>query len=588
MTLGVEPLLAEHRAGVRPSETIRELLQRLAEPCEQPVWITRVPEAALLAAAQALDDADPQLALYGIPFAVKDNIDVAGLPTTAACPGFSHLARESAPVVQRLLDAGALVVGKTNMDQFATGLVGTRSPYGRCSSVADPTRVSGGSSSGSALAVALGHVAFALGTDTAGSGRVPAAFNGVAGLKPSRGLLSTRSVVPACASLDCVSIFARSPADAARVLDVAAAHEPLDPWSRGEPPFVAPRRGRVGVPLAGQLELDEPAAAQAWTQALEHAARLWTLMPVDVEPLLSAAPLLYDAWVAERTADLGELIATAPEGLNSIVAEIVLSGRTLSATDAFDAQHRLISLQRAAAPIWEQVDALLLPTTPLHPTHAEVDADPIAVNARLGTLTNFVNLMDLCALAVPGPARADGLPFGVTLHAPTFHDRRLLELACAWRGEHVRIEFPGMVRLAVAGAHMSAMPLNDRLTGRGARLLNRATTAPSYRLYALADDGGIARPGLVRVLDGGAPIEVELWELAPTALGELIGEIPAPLAIGRVELAGGEWVTGFVCEGHGREGARDISDHGGWRAFLESREPMHTGAASPGAESASA
>jgi allophanate hydrolase len=308
-------------------------------------------------------------------------------------------------------------------------------------------------------------------------------------------------------------------------------------------------------------------------------------VPVDVEPLLSAAPLLYDAWFAERTADLGELIDSEPDGLNPIVAEIVLSGRALSATDAFDAQHRLIALQRAAAPIWEQVDALLLPTTPLHPTHAEVDADPIAVNARLGTLTNFVNLMDLCALAVPGPARADGLPFGVTLHAPTFHDRRLLELGCAWRGEHARIEFPGMVRLAVAGAHMSAMPLNERLTARGARLLNRATTAPSYRLFALADDGPIARPGLVHVRDGGAPIEVELWELAPAALGELVAEISGPLAIGRVELDGGEWVTGFVCEGHGREGARDISDHGGWRAFVESGEPVPTSGTSPAAAS---
>ena len=392
--------------------------------------------------------------------------------------------------------------------------------------------------------------------------------------------------MPACASLDCVSIFAAGPGDAARVLDVAAAHEPLDPWSRVEPPFRAPRRERVGVPLAGQVELDEPAAAQAWTRALEHAAELWTLVPVDVEPLLSAAPLLYDAWVAERTADLGELIASEPEGLNPVVAEIVLSGRALTAVDAFDAQHRLVALQRAATPIWEQVDALLLPTTPLHPTHAEVDAESIAVNARLGALTNFVNLMDLCALAVPGPARADGLPFGVTLHAPSFHDRRLLELGCAWREQRARVEFPGMVRLAVAGAHMSAMPLNARLTLRGARLLGRAATAPAYRLYALPEDGGIARPGLVRVLDGGAPIDVELWELAPVALGELLGEIPAPLAIGRVELAGGEWVTGFVCEGHGREGARDISDHGGWRAFLQAREATHASAASPAATSA--
>jgi allophanate hydrolase len=586
VTLSVEQLLGEHRAGVRPAQTIHRLLERLEAPCEQPVWITRVPAEALLGAAEALDDADPQLALYGIPFAVKDNIDVAGLPSTAACPGFSHIPMDTAPVVQRLLDAGALLVGKTNMDQFATGLVGTRSPYGRCSSVADPTRVSGGSSSGSALAVALGHVAFSLGTDTAGSGRVPAAFNGLIGLKPSRGLLSTRGVLPACASLDCVSIFATQAADAARVFDVAAAPEPLDPWSRAEPAFRAPRRERIGVPLAGQVRLEDALAGAAWERALAHADRLWTLVPIDVEPLLSAAPLLYDSWVAERTADLGELIASEPDGLNPIVAEIVLSGRALSATDAFDAQHRLVALQRAAAPIWEQVDALLLPTTPIHPTHAEVDADPIAVNARLGTFTNFVNLMDMCALAVPGPARADGLPFGVSIHAPSFHDRRLLELGCAWRTEHARVEFPGMVRLAVAGAHMSAMALNERLTVRGARLLGKARTAAGYRLYALAGAGEIPRPGLVRVLDGGASIDIELWELAPAALGELLSEIPAPLAIGRVELAGGEWVTGFVCEGHGREGALDISDHGGWRAFLESGEPLPESPAPTAAASA--
>jgi allophanate hydrolase len=559
-------LRADYRAGLRPSLVVRELLERLDEPAEQPVWITRVPGEALAAAAEALEEGDSELALYGIPFAVKDNIDVAGMQTSAGCPGFAYTATQTAPVVQRLLDAGALLVGKTNMDQFATGLVGTRSPYGRCSSVADPARISGGSSSGSAVAVALGYVAFALGTDTAGSGRVPAAFNGLVGVKPTRGLLSTRGVVPACASLDCVSVFASAVADAALVLDVAAAPDREDPWSRAEPGFRSPRRERVGVPLAGQVEQEEPAAADAWAQALELAARRWQLVPVDVEPLLQAAPLLYDAWVAERTADIGAYIDARPEGLDPVVAGVVLSGRQLQATDVFAAEHRLKQLQLAAAPIWEQLDALLLPTTALHPTHVQVQAEPVETNSRLGRFTNFVNLMDLCALALPGPERADGLPFGVSLHAPAFHDRRLLELGGAWSGKPARVEFPGLVRLAVAGAHMSGMPLNDRLTERGGRLVGPALTAPLYRLYALPEG---TRPGLVGVGEAdGASVEIEVWELAPAALGELVGEVPGPLAIGHVELSGGERIAGFVCEGQGVEGARDITAHGGWRGYL--------------------
>jgi allophanate hydrolase len=575
MTLEVEPLLGAYRAGLRPSELVGELLERLGGAGEQPVWIARVGEPELLARARELDASDPaRLPLYGIPFAVKDNIDVAGMPTSAGCPGFAYMARETAPVVQRLLDAGAVLVGKTNMDQFATGLVGTRSPHGRCSSVADPARVSGGSSSGSALAVALDQVAFALGTDTAGSGRVPAAFNGLVGCKPTRGLLSTRGVVPACASLDCVSILTAGVADAVLVLDVAAGYDPDDPWSRREMPFQAPRREVVGVPRPGQVGQEESAAALAWAQALQRADELWTLVEVDVEPLLAAAPLLYDAWIAERTADLGEYIAAEPDGLDPTVAAIVLAGGELRATDVFGASHRLQRLLRDAARIWEQVDALMLPTTALHPTHDEVAAEPIEANSRLGRFTNFVNLMDLCALALPGPVRADHLPFGVTLHAPAHHDRRLLELGCAWSAEEARVAFPGLVPVAVVGAHMSAMQLNGRLTGRGGRLLGRAATAPCYRLYALGGERDeIPRPGLVRVGEGGASIELEVWELSQAALGGLVAEVPAPLAIGRVQLADGREVSGFVCEAHAGEGAREITEHGGWRAFLQSVAP---------------
>jgi allophanate hydrolase len=412
-------------------------------------------------------------------------------------------------------------------------------------------------------------VAFSLGTDTAGSGRVPAAFNGLVGLKPTRGLLSTRGVVPACASLDCVSVFAADAGGAALVLDVAAAPDPLDPWSRPEQPFGAPRRGRLGVPRRGAVEQQEPEAELAWSRALERAEELWELVEIDVEPLLAAAPLLYDSWVAERSTDLAGHIAAEPDGLDPTVASIVLSGSSLTATDVFDAAHRLQQLKLTAAPIWEQLDALLMPTTALHPTHAEVDEQPVATNTSLGRYTNFVNLMDLCALALPGPKRSDGLPFGVTLHAPAGHDRRLLELGAVWAGEDVRVEFPGLIRLAVAGAHMSGLPLNSRLGDRGGRLVGPAETAPIYRLYALAEKGSVARPGVVRVEDGGASLDVEIWELDAAGLGAIVDEVPAPLAIGHVTLLDGTQVAGFVCEGHALATAADITEHGGWRSYLE-------------------
>jgi allophanate hydrolase len=543
MNLDIVQLLAAYRVGLKPSLLARELLQRLAEPSDQPVWITRVLPEELLAAAEALDDGDARLPLYGIPFAVKDNIDVAGLQTTAACPGFTYLAAETAPAVQRLLDAGGLLVGKTNMDQFATGLAGTRSPYGACSSVTDAARASGGSSSGSAVAVALGLVSFALGTDTAGSGRVPAAFNGVVGLKPTHGLLSTRGVVPGCASLDCISIFARNVADTAVVLDVVASSDPHDPWSRPEPAFQSPRRDRVGVPLAGQATQEEPAGELAWARALEQAADRWTLIPVDVAPLLEASELLYDAWVAERTAALAAVVDAQPDQLDPVVAAVILSGRELRATDVFRAQHRLEQLKRTAALIWAQVDAVLLPTTPLHPTHAEVQADPIGTNVRLGRFVSFVNLMDLCALALPAAGRADGLPFGITLHAPAHHDRRLLELGCVWRAEDADVVFPGLVRLAVA-CGPGGEPLEQRLSGHGGRLLDHASTAPSYRRVSTAGD--IAGGAFERVEDGGRNINVEIWELAPAVLGSLVDELGAAIAIGHIELSDGRRVAGLV------------------------------------------
>jgi allophanate hydrolase len=461
-----------------------------------------------------------------------------------------------------------MLVGKTNMDQFATGLVGTRTPYGSCSSVYSPDHVSGGSSSGSALSVACGFASFALGTDTAGSGRVPAAFNGLVGLKPTRGLISTLGVLPACASLDCVSVFAGSIQGAALVLDVLAVFEADDPWARIEQTFTAPRRGLIGIPERGQLELADAEAAAAWERSLDVAGDRWDLVHVDVGPLLAASPLLYAAWVAERTTDLGAAIGAAPEGLDPAVASIVAGGTRTSGTDVFSAIHSLARLRSAAQDIWRRVDALLLPTTPSHPTHSDVAADPVGVNEQLGRFTNSVNLMDLAALAIPGPLRADGLPHGVTLLAPAFGDRRLLELGAEWSQEPLQLAFTGYVPLAVAGAHMRGLPLNSQLTDLGARFVSEARTAAAYRLYALSG-GEVRRPGLIRVEEGGASVVVELWEIAAESLGRLITKVPAPLGIGRVTLSDDREIAGFICEGHAASSDRDVTAHGGWRAFLE-------------------
>ncbi len=573
MSRSVADLLAEYRSGRRhPSDVAAEIGERRRVwGAGDPVWITAVPDDALRARARELDAGDRSLPLYGVPFAVKDNIDVAGLPTTAGCPALNAPAAGTAPVVRRLLEAGAMLVGKTNLDQFATGLVGTRSPYGACASVFDATRVSGGSSSGSAVAVARGDVAFALGTDTAGSGRVPAAFNGLVGLKPTRGLISTRGVTPACASLDCVSVFTTTVADAAAVLDIAAGPQADDPWSR---PYVtpdAPRHGRLAVPMAGQVSFEEVHARQAWEGTLSAASGRFALVEVDVGPLLAAAPLLYEAWVAERAVGLAKLVADRPPGLDPIVAAIVAEGTSQLATTVFSAAHEVAALRVQARDIWAGADALLLPTTPFHPTLRAVAADPVGVNDRLGRYTNFANLMDLSAIALPGQDRTDGLPFGVTLLAPAWHDYRLLQLAAYWRGEAgVRAAEPGALRLAVVGAHMSGLPLNERLTSRGARLVRATTTAPEYLLYALPDSG-VPRPGLIRSGTGGAAIVTEVWELSAATLGALLAEVPAPLSIGRVTLADGEEVAGFLCEPAAVDRASEITHLGGWRAYLAER-----------------
>jgi allophanate hydrolase len=521
-------------------------------------WITRV------------DPVEPSDGpLRGLTMALKDNIDLAGVPTTAGDPRNTRPAERNAFVVDRLIAAGAIPLGKTNLDQYATGLVGTRSPYGPCHSVFSEQHVSGGSSSGSAVAVASGQVDFALGTDTAGSGRVPAAFNRLVGIKPSRGLVSARGVVPACRSLDCVTVMAGSVATARAAYDVMVAYDPDDAWSRRTADLRGPRGGRViGVPDVG-LELD-PLHEAAWQETLAEAHRLGEVVKVDVRPLLEAADLLYSGpWLAERWLAFGDKLDDDP-AVDPVVRKIVRGGAALTASAAFAGFDRLATLARASEYLWTQLDALLLPVTPGHPTLADVAADPIGVNSRLGRFTNMVNLLDLCAVAFPGPDRADGLPFGIQLLAPAGHDRALIDLAALWCGEPVPQGGVGTdVLLAVAGAHLSGQPLNDQLVRRGARLAFTGRTASSYRMYLV--DG--PRPGLTRTLTGadGPGIEVEVWRLPADELGGFAATIDPPLAIGPLELSDGQQVLGFVCTADAADPTRDITSSGGWRAYLSGR-----------------
>ncbi|MCU1676044.1 MAG: Allophanate hydrolase [Frankiales bacterium] len=538
-------------------------------------WITLLPADHPLRAPSASGP------LAGISVAVKDNIDVAGVPTTAAFPGREgSVVTVSATVVERLRAAGAGIAGKANMDQFATGLVGTRSPYGSCSSVASSVHISGGSSSGSAVLVASGTVPLALGTDTAGSGRVPAAFNGIVGLKPTRGLLSTTGVVPACAGLDCVTTFTRTVAEARTAFRVLAAPDPADPWSRSTPatlPVGVARQLRVIAVPSTPLDLD-PRYAAAWDAAIAHAHTVAAhVVEVDVTAFLEAARLLYEpSFVAMRWAAFGAELVTGAAGVDDTVRAVVLPGRDAGAADLVAAQENVARLRRLAERIWPDVDALLLPTAPNHPTHDEVAADPIGVNGRLGTYTNFVNLLDLCAVAVPAGGRDDGLPFGVQLIAPAFADEPLLDLAEAWTGPapgqaDLR---PGRSLVAVAGAHMSGLPLNGQLQRLGGELHSRARTAGGYRLYRLPGTG-VARPGLVRTGEGRTGegradgIALELWDVPHQGIGALTDLIPSPLGLGSVMLADGRSVLGFLAEAAGTDGATDITAYGGWRAYLD-------------------
>ncbi len=592
--------LSYRKHETTPSKVVREIYAAIRAQGERPVWISLVDEGLNLKQAKRLEAIEDKskLPLFGIPFAVKDNFDVAGMPTTAGCPEFAHEAHVTAHAVQRLLDAGAILIGKTNMDQFATGLVGTRTPYGACSSVFDAAYISGGSSSGSAVAVAKGLVSFSLGTDTAGSGRVPAAFNQLVGVKPTRGLVSTRGLLPACRTLDCVSVFAETCADAARVLGVAQGFDAEDAFSRkavpgeGATPWTA-AKFRFGVPAESSLEFFGDEQAQAvYLRAVEAMTKLGgEVVRFDYAPFDAAASLLYSGpWVAERLAAIEAFVAGHAEAMDPTVAGIISGAKRFSAAEAFKAEYELKAIRRQTDAVLDQVDFLLLPTAPTTWTIAQVQAEPVALNTRLGYYTNFVNLLDLAAVAVPAGMRADGLPFGVSVIGRAFTDAGLLEvgdrlhrsLAVTLGGsERLLQDTPaitpalapqGCVMMAVVGAHLTGQPLNWQMTERKARLVKTVKTDAHYRLYVLPNSMP-AKPGLVYTPEfAGLGIELEVWAMPEDTVGTFLNGIPAPLGLGTVLLEDGSRVKGFLCEPAGIVGAEEITHLGGWRAYLQAKK----------------
>lgn len=589
LSLDLNSLKAAYAGGLSVADVMQEVWQRAEQYPDHNIWIYRLSLQQIQPFIDALPQAPSEdLPLYGVPFVIKDNIDLAGFPTTAACAEYTYTAQTSATVVQQLLDAGAIPLGKSNLDQFATGLVGVRSPYGACKNSFDPDYISGGSSSGSAVAVALGLASFSLGTDTAGSGRVPAAFNNIIGLKPSRGRLSTSGVVPACRSLDCVSIFALSCGDAETVLSSAEGFDDSDPFSRALPtplPAQSSQPRRIGVPRQEQLAFFANTEAEAlYANACAQVGENVEIVEIDYQPLLDTAALLYHGpWVSERYAAIEDFIARDADKLFPTTAQIILPGKDITAVDAFKAQYALQQLQQQVACLWQQIDMLLLPTTGSIFSQAEVAAEPVQRNTDLGYYTNFVNLLDLSALAIPAGFQANGLPLGVTLMAPAWHEEALLGYASHFQRRLVqRVGAPGLpplsessaeptdtayLPLVVCGAHLSGMALNHQLTERGAWLLEATLSADDYRLYAL-QNGPLPRPAMVHDHHYGRAIEVEVWALPWARVGDFLDGIAAPLGLGQVKLADGRLETGFICAYGELHDAFEITGFGGWRGFM--------------------
>lgn len=603
LAMDIQSLRTAYLAGkTTPRQVIKHCVDLILADGASNAWISTLNAQQLEVYFHNLDHMKiEECPLWGIPFAIKDNIDLKELPTTAACPEFSYEPSENAFVVQQLINAGAIPLGKTNLDQFATGLVGTRSPYGAVHNAFNSDYISGGSSAGSAYAVAKGQVCFALGTDTAGSGRVPAAFNNIVGTKPSRGLLSCTGVVPACRSLDCVTFFSLTPQDAQTLLKISAVYDEKDSYARspgqlGQSHLTKGLAGsplNIGVPKKEQLEFFGHAEfPQLFQQACEQLREAGAnLVEIDLAPFLDAATLLYQGpWIAERYHAVGKFISAHRADAHEVVANIILGGAAPTAVQAFDGLYKLQSLKQHADRVLQQVDCIVTPTVGQHYTQQAVEADPVMLNSHLGYYTNFMNLLDYSAIAIPAGFTTATLPFGITLFGPAFHDTKLNNIAQqylavkSWGMGATGKPMPhigntstcidyhpeGYIPVAVCGAHLSGMALNFQLLERQAKLLEATKTAPHYLFYALAG-GPPFRPGIKRSVKQGEAIDIEVWAVPQEHFGSFVAGIPAPLGIGKVELINGQWVPGFICEPYGTDDAEDITELRGWRIYMETK-----------------
>jgi allophanate hydrolase len=568
--LDIESLSKAYQAKTfTPRALIASIHERIAAADNPNVWIHLLSDAELEPYIKNLEQSDPSdLPLYGIPFAIKDNIDLVGVPTTAACPAYSYTPEYSALVVEQLVEAGAIPIGKTNLDQFATGLVGVRTPYGAPRNPYAPDRVPGGSSCGSAVALSEGLVSFSLGTDTAGSGRVPAAFNKLWGVKPSKGRLSNSGLVPACRTLDCISIFALNAADSQAVLKVAEGYDVEDAYSLEtfDSPLLSSKV--IGIPQAEQLMFFGDAGYEAaWVNAVaDLEAKGWDIVEIDFEPFLKAARLLYEGpWVSERTAVLKDFLESNADDFFPATRTIVGGGLSNTACDAFFAAYKLADLKRESEAVWEGLAAIVTPTAGGFPTLAELEADPIGPNSKLGYYTNFMNLLDLCAVATPAGETESGLPFGITWIAGRDTDRALIQIAAEGPSA---LKDEESLSVLLFGAHMKGLPLNTQVQDLGGEFIGEVQTAPLYKMIYLPEPAP-HRPGIIRVGEGGVSIAAEEWTFPKASLGELLSTIQQPLGLGQLELTDGRKVHGFLCEAAAAgAGAKDISATGGWRQFL--------------------
>lgn len=576
MTAGV---LGNTEVHGTPTARVAAAYRRIAEVDRPEVWITLRAEADVTAEAAAVEQrlaVGESLPLAGVLVAVKDNIDVAGLPTTAACPEFAYTAQITAAAIERLVSAGAVILGKTNLDQFATGLVGTRSPYGAVRNAYDPALISGGSSSGSAVAVALGIVDIGIGTDTAGSGRVPAALHGIVGIKATLGIIPAHRVIPACADYDAVTVFAIDLDRAVAAGAVMAGPEPRDPRSRSWPadvPLAAPQTIRLAIPRAADLAaLSTPYRdAFARTVSAVTSAGIST-DEVDISGMLDAALLLYDgAIVAERYAAVGAFLDTVPASADRTVTAIINAARATTGPGFATDLDTLAKARAAAAATLRGFTGLLLPTTTEHPSIAAVQADPFGINRRMGTFTNFCNLLDMAAVAVPGLPTATGTPFGVMVVTPAFADQVAVDIAARIIGaDNIPTLVEDGVELAVLGAHLRGQPLHWQLEDIGARYTGEIRTTDAYRLTAL--DTTPPKPGLVRHGPRlGAPIRGELFRVSTAGLGRFLAALPAPMALTSIDLSDGRAVIGFTCTYDAAGSATDITSYGGWKGYLQNQ-----------------